>query len=68
MPDSGFAIFWALVIGVGVIGELVAVFNKRKRDTLSELTWWLMKRKWFRAAYVMGLAWYVVHTLTGGWV
>jgi hypothetical protein len=65
-------IFWGLMFAVI---EGAALLNKKGGDTLSEhiWVWFSIKHKgrgWRlrRFALLAGLAWLILHFLTGGWV
>lgn len=59
---------WIVLLVIGAIMELVAIFNDRKGDTLSEQVWkWLRIDKgesnWHigRILLVLGLVWLLLH-------
>lgn len=71
---DGFTIAWLVVIGLGAALEAVAIFTKKKGDTLSEHMW-----RWFavtdeqrkglrglrRTVLLLGMTWLTVHFVTG---
>jgi len=70
-----YTIAWVVWILTFAIIEAVAIFDKKKGDTLSEHIW-----EWFdikqtekfyklkRFTFVSLLVWFIFHILTGGWV
>ncbi|XVU22557.1 hypothetical protein ACQPZJ_35555 [Actinoplanes sp. CA-054009] len=77
---SIFGIIWLIWLGIFVVVEGVALFNKKPGDTLSEHVWkafatqWDIGRErtgWQQAKRFVLLAfmvWLTIHFLTGGWV
>lgn len=74
--DNPFTWLWIGWLGVFVVVEGIALFNKREDDTLSHHIW-----KWFslkdetgrfaklrRTIFLGFMAWLVAHFVTGGWV
>jgi len=73
MLDGDFSIIWAVWLGFFAVVEGVAVFNKKKGDTLSEHVWQLFSVKhegkavWARRGTLYAfLLWLVTHFVTGG--
>ncbi len=64
-----YTIGWIVVIGVTLVLEALALLRKEKGDTLSEHTWWVLRRHtivWFVA---LGLAaWTLIHFFARTWV
>lgn len=74
-----YKIAWILWIALFVLIEGIALFNKRKEDTLSENLrivfateqkprWPYRFVKLRRLVLVAGLAWFTIHILTPGWL
>lgn len=65
---SLFTLGWIVIFALGGLLEAAAYFNRKRGDTLSEVTWSLLERRGLRVLFVMGWAWLTVHLVTGGWV
>lgn len=65
---SLFTVGWIVLFTAGLALEAVVFFNRRRGDTLSEVTWGLLERRGLRVLFVMGWAWLTVHLLSSGWV
>ena len=69
MLDPTFVIGWVVIIGAGLIWEAIALMRKRKGDTLSEATWFLLRQHtivWFVALGIFG--WVGVHFFARTWL
>lgn len=67
--EASFNLAWIILLGTGLIVELVALLNKENGDTLSERTraWFQVHKRpgWmiFAVAWVAFSAWFLVHIL-----
>ena len=64
-----YTVAWIVVIGAGLILEALALLRKEKGDTLSEHTWWLLRRHTIVWFLMLALAaWTVIHFFARTWV
>lgn len=56
-----FTILWAVLFTVGLIVEGLAIYDKRRGDTLSEHVWLLRTKKYGRAILMPAWAWLTWH-------
>ena len=67
MPDWVFTLGWVVILGALGVWELWAILRKKRGDTLSEHTWWLLRKSpviWFVALGFFG--WLIVHFFAFG--
>lgn len=56
-----FVIAWLAILAIILVVETVAIFNKRRADTLSEQIWWLRTKWWGRIILFPLWSWLSYH-------
>lgn len=65
--DPVFVAGWIVILGAGVAWELIAIFRRKRGDTLSELTWSAFRKSNALRFAVGGLlVWATIHLLFFG--